>query len=78
MDIETSVILEIISVFKEEGIEFDREMLEKPVLELGVDSLTYAILVTRLQNVTGRDPYTENPHLPYPRLLADFVQAYLT
>jgi hypothetical protein len=31
MDIETSVILEIISVFKEEGIEFDREMLEKPV-----------------------------------------------
>jgi hypothetical protein len=42
-----------------------------------VDSLTYAVLVARLETKLGRDPFTEDPDRDYPKLLSDFVEAYL-
>ena len=71
------VLEEIDLVFNEEGVIFNEGMLNLPVMDIGVDSLTYAVLVARLEAKIGRDPFTENPERDYPKLLLDFVEAYL-
>lgn len=76
IDIRNQVIKEIAEVFSAEGVEFDESMLSRPVMEIGVDSLAYAILVARLEQKFGQDPFTTNPELGYPELLEDFVKAY--
>lgn len=70
------IISEITAVFAEDGVAFNTEMLEKRVMELGVDSMTYAILVARLERLTGLDPFTANSDLAYPETLEDFVKSY--
>ncbi len=46
------------------------------LLESGVDSLGFAILVTRLEMLLGYDPFTIDPNPVYPRTLGDFVAFY--
>ncbi len=77
-DVRAIVIQEIREAFLSEGVMYQDEMLEQETMKIGVDSLTYAVLVARLEQKLGRDPYTENPALGYPHLLIDFVNAYLT
>ena len=76
-DTRKIILNEIIVVFAEEGVTFDEEMLGLPVMDIGVDSLTYAVLVARLEVKIGKDPFTEQPERGYPKLLSDFVDAYL-
>ena len=77
IDVREIVLDEIRIVFEQEGVTFNEEMLTRNVMDIGVDSLTYAVLVARLQSRLGQDPYTENPNLGYPKLLGDFLNAYL-
>ena len=76
-DTRTIILNEISVVFSEEGVTFDEGMLGLPVMDIGVDSLTYAVLVARLEVKIGKDPFTEQPERGYPKLLSDFVEAYL-
>ena len=46
------------------------------LLDSGVDSLGFAILVTRLEILLGYDPFTLDPNPVYPVTLGDFVQYY--
>ena len=71
------VIEQIRLCFADEGVTFEDSMLSAGVMDLGVDSMTYAILVARLERETGSDPFTQNSTLPYPETLEDFVQAYV-
>lgn len=58
---------------------------EKPVPELsstlllldcGLDSLGFAVLVTRLEDELGYDPFTLMDHAVYPRTLGEFLTVY--
>lgn len=77
MDTRRVVLEAIESCFRDDGIIFSTSMLARPLMELGVDSLTYAIIVARLERELSFDPFTANPELPYPTTLEDFIQAYL-
>ena len=46
------------------------------LLESGLDSLGFAILVARLEEELGRDPFTEMEDVVYPRTLGEFVSIY--
>ena len=46
------------------------------LLESGLDSLGFAILVARLEEELGRDPFTETEDIVYPRTLGEFVAIY--
>ena len=76
-DFRVAILDEIKVVFAEEGVTFEESMLGLPVMDIGVDSLTYAVLVARLEAKIGKDPFTEQPERAYPKLLSDFVDAYL-
>jgi acyl carrier protein len=46
------------------------------LLELGLDSLAIAILVARLEDQFGFDPFTESDDIYYPVTLGEFIRFY--
>lgn len=49
---------------------------ETVLLESGLDSLGFAILVTRLEEELGYDPFVLMDVPVYPRTLSEFVEIY--
>lgn len=75
-----SVRSEIIDVFKQVAQEQDAQLGplsdDMPLLDSGLDSLGFAILVSRLEVALGVDPFSENTDAPFPVNLGDFVRLY--
>jgi acyl carrier protein len=46
------------------------------LLESGLDSLSLAILVVRLEELFGFDPYLELSEVHYPVTVGDFIRLY--
>ena len=46
------------------------------MLELGLDSLCFAIIVSRLETVLGVDPFSDNADAPFPVTLGEFIRFY--
>jgi acyl carrier protein len=46
------------------------------LLDSGLDSLCFAILVARLEDTLGVDPFTASDDVSFPVTLHDFVRAY--
>jgi hypothetical protein len=49
---------------------------ELPLLDSGLDSLCFAIIVSRLETVLGVDPFSENEAAPFPVSLGEFIRFY--
>jgi acyl carrier protein len=47
-----------------------------PLLESGLDSLCFAILVSRLEDITGRDPFASASASRYPQTVGELVAFY--
>lgn len=59
------------------GTELAPDLNESTVLlESGLDSLGFAILVARLEETLGYDPFTLMEEPVYPRNLGEFVAIY--
>jgi acyl carrier protein len=46
------------------------------LLDSGLDSLGFAVLVARLEDKLGMDPFTASEDVQFPVTLGDFVKAY--
>ena len=46
------------------------------LLDSGLDSLAIAILVARLEETLGFDPFTQSDDTAYPVTLGDFIRFY--
>jgi acyl carrier protein len=42
----------------------------------GLDSLCFALLVARLEDETGRDPFSESDEVSFPVTLGEFISLY--
>ena len=49
---------------------------ELPLLESGLDSLCFAIIVARLEDSTGIDPFAAGEEIEFPVTFGDFVRFY--
>ena len=59
------------------GKRIDADVVDSVVLlESGLDSLGFAILVSRLEEELGYDPFVIMTEPYYPRTLGDFVAIY--
>ena len=71
---------EILDQFKQVAQEQDRRLEplcdELPLLDSGLDSLCFAILVSRLESVLGVDPFSVNTDAPFPVNLGEFIRFY--
>ena len=70
----------VISQVQQIGIEAKKDLPpltdDLALLDSGLDSLTIAIVVTRLEDTLGLDPFTESDDISYPVTLGDFVRFY--
>jgi hypothetical protein len=75
-----SVRSEILDLFKQVADEQDKQLGslsdDLPLLDSGLDSLCFAILVSRLEVVLGADPFSENTGAPFPVTLGEFIRYY--
>jgi acyl carrier protein len=75
-----SVRLRIVSKIKQIAAE---QQVSLPALdddlslhEIGFDSLAFAILVARLEDDLGIDPFTISEDASFPLTIGDFIRAY--
>ena len=75
-----SVKVEIVTQFEEVAKQQEKTLAplsdELVLLDSGLDSLTIAIVVTRLEDTLGLDPFTESDDVAYPVTLGDFIRFY--
>jgi acyl carrier protein len=71
-----TVVLEFATVFRNKGLS-PPPMVAETVLDgsLGLESLDFAELVVRLEQVFGMDPFAQDP-IPQVRTLADLCLLY--
>jgi acyl carrier protein len=67
---------EITDLFVEEGKPVPKLQDDDILLESGLDSLGFAVIVTRLEESLGYDPFTEMDEPVYPQTLGEFVDIY--
>jgi acyl carrier protein len=75
-----SVRSEILDQFNQVAQEQDKRLGplsdELPLLDSGLDSLCFAIIVARLESVLGVDPFSANEEAPFPVKLGEFIRLY--
>ncbi len=75
-----SVRSDVITLFTQVAEEQNRTLAplvdDLPLLESGLDSLCFAVMVARLEDALGVDPFTTGEDAPFPVTLGDFVKAY--
>jgi acyl carrier protein len=49
---------------------------EVMLLDTGLDSLCFAILVARLEDAFGVDPFSTSQEMPFPITLGDLIKVY--
>ena len=71
---------EILDQFKQVAHEQDKRLGplcdDLPLLDSGLDSLCFAILVSRLEIVLGVDPFSESTDAPFPTVVGEFIRLY--
>ena len=75
-----SVRSEILDQFKQVAHEQDKRLGplsdELPLMDSGLDSLCFAIIVARLESTLGADPFSANEGAPFPVTLGEFIRIY--
>lgn len=76
MSVRSEVITQFTQVAEEQNKSLAPLMDELPLLESGLDSLCLAVIVARLEDVLGIDPFSAAGDAPFPVTLGDFIQSY--
>lgn len=70
------IITALNEILDEDDIQAPEWSDETILLESGIDSLGFAVLVSRLEDQLGFDPFTIMEDAVYPRTLGEFVSVY--
>jgi len=76
MSIKSAVISEIQQIAADNSKTLPPLTDDLVLLDSGLDSLGIAILVARLEETLGFDPFTESDEVAYPVTLGDFIRFY--
>jgi len=76
MSIRSDVISQLKQVGEEQAKPLKPLADNLPLLESGLDSLCFAIVVARLEDKLGVDPFSADEEVPFPVTVADFIKAY--
>jgi acyl carrier protein len=76
MTTKLTIESEIQKVASEQNVTLAPLSDDMNLLDSGLDSLCFAILVARLEDTLGVDPFTASDDVTFPVTLGDLVQAY--
>ena len=75
-----SIRLTIIEQMRQIAAEQEKQLAaltdDLVLLESGLDSLGFAVLVARLEDLLGLDPFTASDDVYYPVTLGEFIRFY--
>lgn len=75
-----TVKTEVITQFKRVAEEQDKRLApltdSLSLMESGLDSLCFAVVVSRLENSLGLDPFTTSEDARFPTTFGEFVSFY--
>ena len=74
--IRSTIITQIEQVAEEQKVKLPPLTDELVLLDSGLDSLGFAILVARLEDTLGFDPFTASDDVYFPVTLGDFIGVY--
>ena len=63
-------------VAKEQSRKLARLSDDLKLLDSGLDSLSFALIVARLEDAVGVDPFDSEENLKFPVTFGDFVRLY--
>jgi acyl carrier protein len=76
MSVRDLILQEIKNVAAEQDKSLPPLIDELPLLESGLDSLCFAILVSRLEDATGADPFSSTKASQFPRTVGELIAFY--
>jgi acyl carrier protein len=76
MEIKSEVITQFTQVAKEQGLELARLTDDLELIQSGLDSLSFAIIVARLENALGLDPFSASEDALFPVTFGELVELY--
>jgi acyl carrier protein len=77
-EVRRVIVSEIDRLVLEAGLPTRPLSDDDVLLETGLDSLGFAVLIVRLEDVLGYDPFTDLAESIYPRTLGELCQVYST
>jgi hypothetical protein len=76
MNVRSEIIDQFTQVAREQGIPLAPLTDDLALLESGLDSLCFAIVVTRLEGLLGADPFSSSEDVLFPVTFGEFVRFY--
>jgi hypothetical protein len=76
MSVRLTITSLIAQVADEQSVSLPPLTDDLVLLDSGLDSLGFAILVARLEDALGYDPFTASDDAYFPITLGDFVRVY--
>lgn len=76
MSIKSTILSQFEEVAKESNVELSPLTDDLLLTESGLDSLWFAIVVARLEDTFGFDPFADIEDSRFPVTLGDFVKIY--
>jgi acyl carrier protein len=75
-----SIKLMVISEIEQIAVQHQKKLApltdDSVLMNTGLDSLCFAVLVTRLEDRLGVDPFSSSDTISFPVTLGDFVRVY--
>jgi acyl carrier protein len=76
MSIKLTIMDQMAQIAREHGKHLAPLSDDLALLDSGLDSLGFAVLVARLEDKLGVDPFTASEDAVFPVTLGDFVKVY--
>jgi aryl carrier-like protein len=76
MSVRSTVVSQFEQVAQEQKVTLPPLTDELVLLDSGLDSLGFAILVARLEDMLGYDPFSSSEDVFFPVTLGDFIRVY--
>jgi acyl carrier protein len=76
MSIRLTILSQIQQVAAEQKKPLAPLADDLPLLDSGLDSLCFAILVARLEDATGSDPFTDAAEVQFPNTVGELIAFY--
>jgi hypothetical protein len=76
MSIRSTVLAQFAQVAKEQEKKLAPLSDDLPLTESGLDSLSVAIIVARLEDIIGIDPFGAEDEMDFPVTVGDFIRLY--
>ena len=76
MSLRSKIISQFEQVAKEQNMQLVALSDDLVLLDSGLDSLCFAIIVARLEDALGFDPFSVAEDLEFPATLSEFIKFY--